>query len=169
MAERRKKGTKGRLPEKPPDPAPEPVQEEPEVPHLPPMLPAPLEGGGRVLLSRVTTMCAAGLVEDVEVRGEIYGFTLSDLELLLDLKRTTVLNLIRSGELDPGDLESICFQWYRRAQSQRFKRRWPITPAERHLEAERIRSCRRAKKKKRTYHTPDGKTRTIELPDPQDL
>lgn len=133
------------------------------------MIRAPLEGGGEVLLSRVTGLCAAGLIEGVEIRGDIYGFTLSDLELLLDLKRDTILAMIRTGELDPGDLETICYQWYRRAQNPRFTRRWPIDPVHRHLETERIRSRKRAKTRRRTYYTPDGNAKTIELPDIEDL
>jgi len=99
---------------------------------------------------------------------KLWGYGIAMVAELLAVTNVEVRTLCKEGELDMGDLESICYAWLRRVRSPDYQRRWPVTPEERELrkaESER----RRAAKRKKVQWKAGGKTKAVMLPNPEDL
>lgn len=124
-----------------------------------------------VIVSRVTSMAGRGDLQE-ETGNCLYAFSDVDLRLLLNVSKSTLRSLISSRELDPNDLETICWNWYKRIRSGKYVRQWPINQPQRVKDAaEEVdrKILARQKKKRLEYQSPDGTKRHIDLPDPDEI
>ena len=61
-------------------------------------------------------------------RAKLWAWGLDDFADLLGISRSKLKNLIRDGEVDPDNLESVCMLWLRQIKSPNYKRLWDINP-----------------------------------------
>jgi len=106
--------------------------------------------------------CKVYLSDRVNVRGRtrLWAFGVPDLAAVGGCSEQVVHSAIHEGVLNPFDLESVLWWWYKRARSSDYRRSWQDS-AVLQAQARKVKQLKDLEKQMTKWVTEKGNTRTL--------